>query len=52
MSRPSEAGSQLTSTRAGAWVAATAAQDEAITVSAFVEGVEYLRSVVRAWAAE
>ena len=26
--------------------------NEAITVSAFVEGVEYLRSVVRAWAAE
>lgn len=25
--------------------------DEAITVSAFVEGVEYLRSVIRAWAA-
>ncbi|HEX6086136.1 MAG TPA: M20/M25/M40 family metallo-hydrolase [Thermoanaerobaculia bacterium] len=28
------------------------ATNEAITVSAFVEGVEYLRSVVRAWAAE
>lgn len=26
--------------------------DESITVSAFAEGVEYLRSVVRAWAAE
>ena len=28
------------------------APNESITVSAFVEGVEYLRSVVRAWAAE
>jgi acetylornithine deacetylase/succinyl-diaminopimelate desuccinylase-like protein len=26
--------------------------DESVTVSAFVDGVEYLRSVVRAWAAE